>query len=108
VKHRIKIGTVLMYFLVGTGLSILVFFSISFVAVIYGLRAFDPYTEVGVSRFQIGFPLTYYSETYFPGSSYNPINWNALNLLVDCFSTWLVVTLPYTLIKSRIKHLEIQ
>ncbi len=68
----------------GTLLSILIFFSISFLMLLYII---SPLTIGEANRFEIGFPFIYYKQ--FQMDSYLATSWNAKKLLADCFLTWL-------------------
>lgn len=87
-----------LHLVVGTLLSILVFFSISFLTYLADIDTFNPAAsnELNVD---IGFPFTYYAES-FRGQSQIPVTWaNSALLLADCAITWIVVALPYFLYK---------
>lgn len=105
-KQVTKSKSLIWYLFIGTILSALVFFSISFLTLLLDLKTFNPYAVNGKYHFEIGFPLTYYREFYMEGNTFPSSDWNPFYLLLDCFITWIMVTLPYTLIKMRRKRLE--
>ncbi len=85
----------------GTLLSMLVFFTLSFFSVIYSIKHPENYVEV--AEMHIGFPFSYYYQFWLSGSD-GP-NWggNYLNLLLDCFICWTVVTGIYLLLRREKK-----
>lgn len=72
----------------GTMLSILIFFSISFISVLLQLNS--PIHRQIDSSFSIGFPFTYYHQFLIDASIPNS-SWKIGNLIVDCFITWIIV-----------------
>jgi hypothetical protein len=90
----------LKHFIEGTGLSILVFFSISFMFVLYRIGSFAPGNNYDLS---IGFPLEYYGQTQLKGNNYLNSGWDLNHLFWDCFITWVVVCGLYILIKNKRK-----
>ena len=92
---------ILRYTLIGTVLSILVFFSISFLDLLYDIDTFSPYAERNAFRFDFGVPFTYYSEEFIYLNELPSTKSNPLNLLMDCVITWLLVALPYIIYKVR-------
>jgi len=69
----------------GTLLSILIFFSVSFLTVLFQINS-------PLNRFEerydlrIGFPFEYYYE-FIIDSNFN-YGWNVENLIIDCFLIW--------------------
>ena len=82
----------------GTLLSVLVFFSISFLYVIYRI---SPITIGDTYDLSIGFPFKYYQQFQVTGNPYLNSSWSVNNLLLDCLITWVVVTGGYWLIKRN-------
>ncbi len=70
---------------VGTLLSILVFFSISFVQFLIQIPPIKEYR----ADLKIGFPFNYFYELYLKDGLNHA--WNPANLLLDCFIVWLIV-----------------
>lgn len=74
----------------GTILSILTFFSISFITVLFQINSplnrLTDYYEL-----KIGYPLTYYHEFMVDCPIPNS-GWKVNNLFWDCLITWLLVT----------------
>ena len=85
----------------GTILSILTFFSTSFLTVLFQInsplhRLTDSY------EMKIGFPFTYYHEFMIDYPVPNS-GWTINNLLWDCLITWVIVTGTFVIAK-RIKN----
>ncbi len=80
----------------GIGLSILTFFSISFIQFLIQIPPLKEFR----TDLKIGFPFNYYYELYLRGVFNH--GWNPLNLLLDCFIIWLIIT-GLTLIIKRNK-----
>ena len=72
-------------------LSVLVFFSISFITVLLQLNL--PLHRQTDGVLDIGFPMTYYSQ--FVVDSFLHTGWNMTSLLVDCLLTWLITVSIY-------------
>ena len=76
--------------IVGTILSVLVFFSISFVTVLTQINSplhrINDYYEL-----EIGFPFEYYHESMVDCPIPNS-GWNINNLIIDSVITWILVT----------------
>lgn len=100
-KNGIPTILILRYTVIGTILSILVFFSISFLDFLYDLDTFNPNAERNVFRFDFGVPFTYYSEQFIYPNELPSTYSNLLNLLMDCILSWLLVTVPYVIYKVR-------
>ncbi len=87
-------------FLKGTLLSILIFFSVSFLTVLFQINS--PLHRVNDKYdLSIGFPFRYYHEFMVDYSTPNS-GWNIGNLILDCFLTWGVTIL--ILIIQRIRR----
>lgn len=88
------------YLVIGTVLSVLVFFSISFLTYLADLDTFNPSASKELNV-DIGLPFTYYGEV-FREQSRIPMTWSSnLALLADCAITWCFVALPYLFYKIR-------
>lgn len=85
----------------GTLLSILFFFSISFITVLFEVNI--PFNRPDAFGMSIGWPLTYYHE-FNAGNSAPNSGWYMQNLLFDMALTWAIVTAIYTLIKRHGRH----
>ena len=85
----------------GTLLSILIFFSISFLTVLFQINS--PLHRIeGTYELKIGFPFEYYYE--FLVDYPIPISgWIVNNLMLDCGITW-IVTLGIMMIINKRKH----
>jgi len=81
--------------LIATFLSILFFFSISFVDFLFQV---PPFKE---ERFdlRIGFPFNYFHESY-PRGGFNH-GWNLINLVLDSFIIWLITLTFFMVFKQR-------
>jgi len=84
----------------GTILSILIFFSISFLTVLFQINS--PLHRQTNDHLDIGFPLTYYSQFMVDEPIPNS-EWKVNNLLLDIFITWTVVTGTYVFLTKRTK-----
>lgn len=93
----------LLHFAIGTILSMLVFFSISFLTFIFDLHPFNPETDSRhyVYTTEVGFPFTYYKQDFMGADGYPFAGWNGKELLLDCAITWLIIALSYTFFKVR-------
>lgn len=82
----------------GILLSILIFFSISFLTVLFQL--YSPLNRIeGRYELRIGFPLEYYYELMLDCQSPN-YGWNGKNLLFDCGLIW-VITMIILMIRKK-------
>jgi hypothetical protein len=84
----------------GTILSTLVFLSVSFLTVL--LQINSPLHRQTNSEFNIGFPLTYYSQ-FMADDSIPNAGWNGNSLLLDILITWTITTGTYILITNKTK-----
>jgi len=82
----------LFQFIKATLLSILIFFSISFLTILFDihspLRILDAHYEL-----TIGFPFEYYNQFWMrsptsPNGHFLHGGWNGVNLILDCFIAW--------------------
>jgi hypothetical protein len=80
---------------IGTILSILVFFSISFVDF---LAQIPPIVKERTDL-NIGFPFTYFQESY-PRGCYN-YGWLLKSLINDCLITWILITGIYLILTKK-------
>ncbi|MGD1845840.1 MAG: hypothetical protein ACFB10_10650 [Salibacteraceae bacterium] len=83
----------------GTGLSILVFFSTSFLTVLFQINS-PLHRLTDAYELNIGFPFNYYYEFMVEYPVPNS-GWRLNNLFWDCFITWIVVTGTFVLQKKR-------
>lgn len=88
------------YLLIGTVLSVLVFFSISFLSYLADIDTFNP-SASNVLDVDIGFPFTYYTEVFRKQSMIPRTSADMGLMLADCAITWLIVALPYLFYKIR-------
>lgn len=91
----------LKVFFSATVLSVLVFFSISFVTVLTHILPFHYYRSNESYKLEIGFPFTFYEQFWLNGSNLPNSGWTLNNLFYDCLLTWLVVTGLYYGIQRR-------
>lgn len=85
-----------------TLLSILIFFSISFLTIFNDI--YSPLNTTPVyPTLSLGFPFTYYEQFQVNNSPFLNAGWNLKNLLADCFLTWSSVVLTAFLIKKYFK-----
>lgn len=81
----------------GTILSILVFFSISFLSLIYSLNDAD-----GFFLFEIGFPFKYFSKFHrYDSNTFLASTNNREGFILDCLITWIVVVGFYLFFKRN-------
>jgi hypothetical protein len=81
--------------LIGTILSILIFFSISFLTVLTQINPFHYYKNEETYQLNIGFPLIYYNQFWLSGSNIPNSGWTVNYLFFDCILTWVIVTGTY-------------
>ena len=87
----------LKHILLGTLLSILVFFSISFITFLANIGPFRYYGIDEAYHQEIGFPFIYYYEILYSGAISPNTQWNLNYLFYDCLITWVIVTGAYVL-----------
>jgi hypothetical protein len=75
-----------------TILSILIFFSISYLYVLYRI---SPITIGNTYNLEIGFPFTYYEQFQVSGSPFLNSGWHIKNLMTDCTLTWGITAIGY-------------
>ena len=80
----------------GSLLSILVFFSVSFIMI---LPQLNPLSETHGFNIKIGFPFVYYYQ-FWVGHDFLNWEWKIRNLILDCLITWLTVIGIYHLIEK--------
>jgi hypothetical protein len=85
-------------FIIGTFLSILVFFSVSFLTILTQLNS--PLKRYERFEHKIGFPYSYYHEFMVDCPIPNS-GWNIKHLIFDCLITWMFVTGLYLIIKRN-------
>ena len=93
---RIKKDEIINNLTISTILSVLIFFSVSFITVL--TRINSPIHRYDRFIHKIGFPLTYYNEFMVDCPIPNS-GWNKIYLIFDCFITWIIVTGIYLIIK---------
>jgi hypothetical protein len=82
-------------------LSILIFFSISFITVLFQIGPFHRYGLQETYQLNIGFPFTYY-EQFWVNKSYSPNSgWHLDKLFIDCLITWISVVGLYLVYKKK-------
>mgnify|MGYP007108082580 CR=1 FL=1 len=82
-------------------LSILIFFSISFITILFQLNS--PLNRQIDSTLNIGFPFVYYNQFLIDPPIPNS-GWNVKNLVLDFILVWLIVVGAYTIIFKRQKN----
>jgi len=84
-----------------TGLSILVFFSISFISILTQINPLHTYKNHEVYDFNIGYPFMYYEQFMVRGNGGIPNSgWDIPYLISDCFITWLLTMAIYFLARK--------
>jgi hypothetical protein len=81
----------------GTALSILIFFSTSFLTVLFQINS--PLHRQTDSNLDIGFPLKYYGQ--FNVDEIPNSGWTVNNLLLDMIFIWTITTGIYLLLTKR-------
>jgi len=84
--------------IIGTLLSVLIFFSVSFITVL--LQINSPIHRYEFLEHKIGFPFVYYHEFMVDCPIPNS-GWNFNNLILDCVITWIIVTGLYLILKRN-------
>jgi len=93
--------------LTGTLLSILVFFSISFLSILPQINPIHKYEEGEAYRLKIGWPFRFYEQFFISGSESIPNSgWHKPNLFYNCLLTWIMVTGLYCIASVRKKKLS--
>ncbi|KGO82558.1 hypothetical protein Q763_05540 [Flavobacterium beibuense F44-8] len=80
----------------GLLLSILVFFSVSFIMI---LPQLNPLSDTYGFNIKIGFPFVYYYQ-FWAGHDFLNWEWKIINLILDCLITWVAVTGIYYFIEK--------
>lgn len=86
--------------IIGTILSVLIFFSISFVSVLFQINS--PIHRQTNDHLEIGFPFIYYSQFIVDGPSPNS-GWDGKNLILDILLTSAIVTGAYVFLNRETK-----
>ena len=81
-----------------TILAILIFFSISFLTVLFQINS--PLNRVESAELNIGFPLIYYKQFMVDCPIPNS-GWNILNLFIDCAIIWILTLIGYKIFKKN-------
>lgn len=84
----------------GTFLSILVFFSISFITILTQINPLHYYKDNETYKLDIGFPFKYYGQ-FFAGDTIPNSGWTPNNLFYDWLLTLIIVTGLYYLRQRR-------
>lgn len=77
-------------FIYNTFLSVLVFFSISFLSVLMQIGPFHYYKNEEQYRLTIGFPFKYYNQFWLKGNDFPNSGWDIRHLIYDCLLTWTI------------------
>ena len=83
----------------GTLLSVLIFFTISFITVLFQIQSPLNRDSV-VLEFEIGFPFVYYQEFLMDCTSLHA-GWYPLNLLWDCAIIWVLTVGFYEVLRRK-------
>ncbi len=86
----------------GTILSILIFFSISFLTILFQINSPQKRTE-GFYELSIGFPYEYYHEFMLNCPIPNS-GWNGECLIIDCLLTWGITMLLLIIVERKNKN----
>jgi hypothetical protein len=93
----------LKQFVIATGLSILVFFSVSFLTVLAQINPLHYYVEDEQYNLSIGYPWVYYKQ-FFADPEIPNSSWQGSHLIYDCILTWIVITGLYVLLHRTKKN----
>jgi hypothetical protein len=85
------------HFIIATLLSALVFFAVSFLTMLDDLPFTHHYATDEAFHLTVGFPFQYYYEFMLRGSLTPNYEGSFVNLVWDCFLTWMVVGGSYVL-----------
>jgi hypothetical protein len=85
----------------GTFLSILIFFSTSFITVLIQIAPIKYYKRNESYNLDIGFPFKYYEEFWLKGNVTPNFGWNGLNLIYNIITTWFIVFGEYYLLNRN-------
>lgn len=88
---------------VGTLLSVVVFFAVSFMTILIQINPLHYYKNGEPYKLDIGFPFKYYEQFWLRGSHFPNSGWILNHLFYDCILTWVIVTALY-LIKQKLKN----
>ncbi|MBL7954777.1 MAG: hypothetical protein JNJ91_07035 [Flavobacteriales bacterium] len=88
---------------IGTLLSILVFFAVSFLSIL-GQIAGPLNGHTPRVRLEVGWPFTFYQEFWVNGSESMNCGWHMRNLLFGCVLTWAVVTGTYLVLTRMARN----
>lgn len=87
-----------MDLLKSTILAILIFFSISFLTVLFQINS--PLNRVEGTEMNIGFPFVYYNQ-FMVNCPIPNSGWNIINLLIDWAIIWILTVTGYKLTKKN-------
>ena len=97
-----KKNKILKHIFFGTLLSILIFFSISFLTILTQINPIHYYEKYEAYKLDIGLPFVYYKQFFLRGNDQVPnSNWYPDKLFIDCLLTWISVLLSYLIIKRK-------
>ena len=88
---------------VGTILSVLILFSISFITILGQISPLHYFKNNETYELKIGFPFIYYTQFWVSGNNYPNSGWKGDHLFYDCFLTWFWVTGIYFMFVNRKK-----
>jgi len=88
---------------IGTMLSIITFFSVSFLTILLQISPLSHYTDKSRFRLEIGFPFVYYEQFWLRGNDFPNTGWLRSSLIYDIFLTWISVIALY-LIMQHLKY----
>ncbi len=83
--------------IVETFLSILVFFSVFFLTILYQINPLHYFNSGETYSLNLGFPFKYYEQFWLTGSKIPNSSWFIQNLIYDCLLTLIFVTGLYFL-----------
>ena len=81
----------------GTLLSVLIFFSISFITIVLQL---PPFQDYDTNKIKIGFPWQFYYQFCIERCDYRH-GWDIVYWFYDCVLTWVITMILYWLISFK-------
>ena len=89
---------------IGTVLSMLVFFSISFWTILFHINPLHHYDKNDSFKMEIGYPFVYHEQFLLNGDRIPNSGWKLDNLILDSLLTWIIVVGLYLIINKKNKQ----
>ncbi len=98
-----KRKNILLNFIIGTLLSALIFFSISFITFLKNINPIHKYNLNETYHLEVGFPYTYYYEFLSSGANVPNSGWKINLLFFDCLLIWVTTVGLFMYLKLKIR-----